>query len=44
MEKGAVLRQLFKRDDNLLWPVLVDHVTDDMRLCWEAEATICPHY
>ena len=33
--KGAELRQAWKREDNLVWPVLVDKVTDDMRLCWE---------
>jgi len=33
--KGAVLKQPFKRADNLLWPVLVDHVTPEMRISWE---------
>lgn len=33
--KGAVLRTPWKRQGNLLWPVVVDHVTADMRLAWE---------
>ena len=33
--KGASLRQPWRREDNLVWPVLVDHVTSDMRLAWE---------
>jgi glyceraldehyde-3-phosphate dehydrogenase (NADP+) len=33
--KGAELKQPWKREDNLVWPVLVDKVTDAMRLCWE---------
>lgn len=33
--KGAALKQAWRREDNLLWPVLVDKVTEDMRLCWE---------
>lgn len=27
--------QEWKRERNLIWPCLVDHVTDDMRLAWE---------
>ena len=26
-EKGATLCQKYKRDNNLIWPVLIDHVT-----------------
>ena len=26
-EKGAKLHQKYKRDNNLIWPVLIDHVT-----------------
>ena len=33
--KGASLKQPWRREDNLVWPVLVDHVTSDMRLAWE---------
>jgi glyceraldehyde-3-phosphate dehydrogenase (NADP+) len=27
--------QEYKREVNLVWPMLVDNVTDDMRLAWE---------
>lgn len=27
--------QEWKRERNLIWPCLVDHVTEDMRLAWE---------
>ena len=33
--KGATMRTEWRRDQNLVWPALVDDVTDDMRLCWE---------
>ena len=33
--KGAALKQPWRREDNLVWPVLVDHVTSEMRLAWE---------
>jgi glyceraldehyde-3-phosphate dehydrogenase (NADP+) len=33
--KGAALKQPWRREDNLVWPVLVDHVTSKMRLAWE---------
>lgn len=33
--KGAVLRTPWRREENLIWPVVVDHVTPDMRLAWE---------
>ena len=26
-EKGAKLQQKYKREQNLIWPVLIDHVT-----------------
>ena len=35
VEKGATLCHPFRREDNLVWPVLVDHVTDAMQLAWE---------
>ncbi|KAL5698900.1 glyceraldehyde-3-phosphate dehydrogenase (NADP(+)) [Ranunculus cassubicifolius] len=33
--KGATLCQTFKREGNLVWPLLLDNVTSDMRLAWE---------
>lgn len=33
--KGATLRTPWRREGNLIWPVIVDHVTPDMRLAWE---------
>lgn len=33
--KGAKLCQPWRRQDNLIWPILVDNVTQDMRLAWE---------
>ena len=33
--KGAVLLQEYRREDNLIWPVLCDRVTPEMRLAWE---------
>jgi glyceraldehyde-3-phosphate dehydrogenase (NADP+) len=33
--KGAKLQQEWKREQNLIWPMLVDHVTEHMRLAWE---------
>jgi glyceraldehyde-3-phosphate dehydrogenase (NADP+) len=35
VKKGAVLKQPWRREDNLVWPCLVDHVTHEMRLAWE---------
>ena len=36
LSKGAVARTgSWRREENLIWPTLVDRVTDDMRLCWE---------
>ncbi|XP_024519047.1 NADP-dependent glyceraldehyde-3-phosphate dehydrogenase [Selaginella moellendorffii] len=34
-EKGASFCQDYKRKGNLIWPLLVDRVTPDMRLAWE---------
>lgn len=34
-QKGAKLCQEYKREGNLIWPLLVDHVRPDMRLAWE---------
>ncbi|CAK0773666.1 hypothetical protein CVIRNUC_004089 [Coccomyxa viridis] len=34
-EKGAKLLQKYRREGNLIWPLLIDHVTPDMRLAWE---------
>jgi glyceraldehyde-3-phosphate dehydrogenase (NADP+) len=33
--KGAQLLQEWRREDNLIWPLLLDRVTKDMRLAWE---------
>ncbi|CEF98334.1 Aldehyde dehydrogenase, C-terminal [Ostreococcus tauri] len=33
--KGATLCQEWKREDNLIWPLLIDNVTHDMKICWE---------
>ena len=33
--KGATLVSGNKRDGNLIYPTLLDHVTDDMRVAWE---------
>jgi len=30
-----VTSQEWKREGNLIWPVLIDHVTPDMRIAWE---------
>ena len=35
IEKGATALTTVKREGNLIWPVLFDHVTTDMRLAWE---------
>ena len=35
IEKGATALTTIKREGNLIWPVLFDHVTTDMRLAWE---------
>ena len=34
-EKGAQALTPIKREGNLLWPVLFDHVTKDMKVAWE---------
>lgn len=34
-EKGATFCQEYKREGNLIWPVLLDHVRPDMRIAWE---------
>lgn len=33
--KGATLCQEYKREGNLIWPLLIDHVRPDMRIAWE---------
>lgn len=33
--KGAKFHQEWMRENNLIWPVLIDHVTPDMRIAWE---------
>ncbi|KAH9318151.1 hypothetical protein KI387_019920 [Taxus chinensis] len=34
-QKGAKFCQEYRREGNLIWPLLVDHVRPDMRLAWE---------
>ncbi|CAI5500344.1 unnamed protein product [Closterium sp. Naga37s-1] len=34
-DKGALFCQEYKREGNLIWPLLIDHVRPDMRLAWE---------
>lgn len=34
-EKGATFLTDFKREGNLIWPTLLDHVTPSMRIAWE---------
>ncbi len=34
-EKGATFLTEYKREGNLIWPVLLDHVRPDMRVAWE---------
>jgi glyceraldehyde-3-phosphate dehydrogenase (NADP+) len=34
-EKGATLCQEYKREGNLIWPLLLDHVNTGMRIAWE---------
>ncbi|PKA48272.1 NADP-dependent glyceraldehyde-3-phosphate dehydrogenase [Apostasia shenzhenica] len=34
-EKGATSCQEYRREGNLIWPLLLDHVRPDMRIAWE---------
>ena len=34
-QKGAVELTSYKREKNLIWPTLLDHVTTDMEIAWE---------
>lgn len=34
-QKGASLCHKYKRDGNLIWPLLLDNVRPDMRIAWE---------
>ncbi|KAK4265363.1 hypothetical protein QN277_026425 [Acacia crassicarpa] len=34
-EKGATLCQEYRREGNLIWPLLLDNVRPDMRIAWE---------
>lgn len=34
-DKGATFLTPYKREGNLIWPVLLDNVTPDMRIAWE---------
>ncbi|MBS8065581.1 aldehyde dehydrogenase family protein, partial [Streptococcus suis] len=33
--KGATELTPYKREKNLIWPTLLDHVTPDMEIAWE---------
>lgn len=33
--KGATFCQEYKREGNLIWPLLLDNVRPDMRIAWE---------
>ncbi len=35
LEKGATLKCGNKREGNIMWPTVLDHVTTDMRVAWE---------
>ncbi|TFF98931.1 MAG: NADP-dependent glyceraldehyde-3-phosphate dehydrogenase [Promethearchaeota archaeon] len=35
LEKGATLKCGNKREGNIMWPTILDHVTIDMRVAWE---------
>ncbi|KAI5081706.1 hypothetical protein GOP47_0001449 [Adiantum capillus-veneris] len=34
-QKGAKLWQEYRREGNLIWPILIDNVRPDMRITWE---------
>lgn len=34
-QKGATFCQQYKREGNLIWPLLLDNVRPDMRIAWE---------
>ncbi|RRT52197.1 hypothetical protein B296_00021828 [Ensete ventricosum] len=34
-QKGATFCQEYRREGNLIWPLLLDHVRPDMRIAWE---------
>lgn len=34
-QKGATFCQEYKREGNLIWPLLLDHVQPEMRIAWE---------
>ncbi|MCO5557448.1 hypothetical protein L7F22_011013 [Adiantum nelumboides] len=34
-QKGAKLWQEYRREGNLIWPILIDNVRPDMRIAWE---------
>lgn len=34
-QKGAKFLTEYRREGNLIWPTLLDHVTPDMRIAWE---------
>lgn len=34
-QKGATFCQEYKREGNLIWPLLLDNIKQDMRIAWE---------
>lgn len=37
IDKGAELKCGNKREDNIIWPTVLDHVTEEMRIAWEEQ-------
>jgi len=37
LEKGATLKCGNKREDSIIWPTVLDHVTEEMRIAWEEQ-------
>jgi glyceraldehyde-3-phosphate dehydrogenase (NADP+) len=37
IEKGAKVLYGNKREGNIIWPTVLDHVTEDMRIAWEEQ-------
>jgi glyceraldehyde-3-phosphate dehydrogenase (NADP+) len=35
LEKGAILKCGNKRENNIMWPTILDNITEDMRIAWE---------
>lgn len=37
-QQGATFLTEFKREGNLIWPLVLDNITKDMRIAWEVRA------